>query len=220
MNVSKALSFIEKHGILLVFPIDNRKDPLSLWSSFHPRSEMRWEWDSDGDNRVADLWRLREQLSRSGKVVYTKWFRGRATFFSREIFVAMLAALGSSRDTRTGALSDLSPPAREILGILQSDSPLSTKELKRASGLQGKLHERAYEHALKALWSRLLIVGYGERDDGAFPSLLVGASQLLFEELWSESIEMAPKEGRDRVEARVQEASPFLKQFLKQISGT
>lgn len=69
-------------------------------------------------------------------------------FFSREIFVAMLSALGSSRDTRTGAHAAFSPQAREVLGILQSDSPLSTKELKRASGLQGKLHERALDEAL------------------------------------------------------------------------
>ncbi len=71
---------------------------------------------------------------------------------------------------------------------------------------------------MSELWMRLLIVGYGERDDGAFPPLLVGASQLLFEDLWAESIMGVPKEGRDRVEARVPSASPFLKQFYKQIS--
>ena len=32
------------------------------------------------------------------------------------------------------------------------------------------------------LWSRLLIVG--EVDDGAFPSLAVGATELVFEDLW------------------------------------
>lgn len=40
---------------------------------------MHWEWDDAGDKRVADLWHLREELSRSGeRVVYTKWFQNRA----------------------------------------------------------------------------------------------------------------------------------------------
>jgi hypothetical protein len=37
---------------------------------------------------------------------------------------------------------------------------------------------------MKFLWTRLLIVGVGEVDDGAFPSLAVGATELVFEDLW------------------------------------
>src|SRR5205809_926272 len=100
MKISSAVSAIEKNGILLVYPIDNRKEPPSLWSSFFPKSQMRWEWDTGGDHRVADLWRLREELSRSGKVVYAKWYRGRATFFSKQVFTWMLALLESSHAQR------------------------------------------------------------------------------------------------------------------------
>ena len=67
------------------------KRPLSLWSVFHPRTLMRWDWDESSDVRVGQLWQLREELARSRKVVYGKWYRNRATFFSRELFVALLA---------------------------------------------------------------------------------------------------------------------------------
>lgn len=180
MNRKTAVSAIEQHGILLVFPIDNRREPHSLWYDFFPKSRMRWEWDSDGDDRVAQLWHLREELSRSGKVVYAKWFRGRATFFSRRVFTGLLSHFSRMLPPPVG----LSPEARSILATLEESSPLSTKELKRATDLEGRFHAPSFDRATKELWERLLIVGYGERDDGAFPSLVYGATRWMFEDLW------------------------------------
>lgn len=211
MNVRSAVEAIEKHGILLVYPVENRKEPLSLWSAFFPRSRMRWEWDEEGDDRVSRLWHLREELSRSGKVVYSKWYRGRATFFSKEIFTGLLAALGTSRMPRQG----LSPAAREILEVLSLDSPLSTRQIKRATDLIGRANEAAYHRAMNELSSRLLIVGFGEVDEGAFPSLASGATELLFEDLWSASRGMEPDLALKSVRDRLGETNPFLKQLLR-----
>jgi hypothetical protein len=205
MKLTRAVAAIEKHGALLVYPIDNRKDPLSLWSVFHPRTPMRWEWDQDGDDRVSRLWHLRAELSASGKVVYAKWFRGRATFFSREVFTAFLAA---------GSRPYLGPEARSLLEALSLDSPLSTKQLKRATGLTGRLMEPAYERAMKELWSRFLIVGYGEVDDGAFPSLAIGASAVLFEDLHEAARALRPDEARAFLEAKLG-GTLFLRQARK-----
>ena len=60
---------------------------------------MVWEWDEDGDGRVSDLWHLREKLSKSGQLIYGKWFRGRATLMSREIFPALLKSLNPNLPT-------------------------------------------------------------------------------------------------------------------------
>jgi len=207
----KAVSLIESNAILLVYPIDNRPEPRSLWSEFFPKSRMRWEWDTDGDDRVASLWRLREELSRSGKVVYAKWYQGRATFFSRELFTDLLAVHRTADLDR----ARLSPEARLILSTLESDSPLSTKELKAATDLRGKLLESTYEKAMRELWRLSLIVGYGERDDGAFPSLLVGATRHHFEDLWDKATGIDPTQARARVESRLKEDPPFLKFFRK-----
>jgi hypothetical protein len=177
---------------------------------------MRWDWDQDVDDRVSDLWRLRESLSRSGKVVYAKWFRGRATFFSRELFADLLAAYGTSR--LSARELGFGEDAKRILETLEMDSPLSTKQLKAATELRGKLFERAYDRAMKSLWNRLAIVGFGEIDDGAFPSLAVGATRNLFEDLWEESRGIDPATARERVVERLGEDSLFYRHFLKTLS--
>ena len=91
MNQRSAISKINKAGILLVFPIKNNKEPDSLWRQFFPRKKMIWEWSEDGEEGVADLWHLMKRLSDCRKVIYSKWYQGRATFFSIELFTALLA---------------------------------------------------------------------------------------------------------------------------------
>lgn len=78
----------------------------------------------------------------------------------------------------------LSPTARLILDTLEEDSPLSTKQLKMMTDLRGKDNEPIYNKSLKELFKRFLIVGYGEVDDGAFPSLAVAATKSIYEDLW------------------------------------
>lgn len=172
---------------------------------------MRWEWDESGDQGVADLWNLRGELSTTRKVVYTKWYRGRATYFSRPLFVAMLRRLNPEGVAREA----LSAPARRILDILEGESPLSTKELKRLSALKGRANEAVYERALRELWQRLLIVAFGEVDEGAFPSLAVGATSVIFEELYAEGQRLAPMEAERRILATLPEGNLFLKHFRK-----
>jgi hypothetical protein len=213
MDLRSAINKINKRGMLLVFPINNRKEPPSLWTEFFPKSQMSWEWDENGDSRVADLWHLRERLSKSGKVVYTKWFRGRATVISFELFTALLAWFGSaSRSTR-----GLSFQSREVMDLLDEDSPLSTKALKRAAGLQGRELERVYTAALKDLWSQLMIVGFGEVDEGAFPSLAIGSTRVIFEELWQESQKLQRKEALETIDRLLPEGTLFRK-FVNEVT--
>ncbi len=212
VTARQAIQFIEKRGILLVYPLDNRPEPKSLWSEFFPRSEMRWEWDSGGDDRVSDLWHLKSELSASGKVVYAKWFRGRATFFSKSFFTDLLTALGGTRLDR----QTLTREARTILETLESDSPLSTKALKLSTDLRGKFFESTYEKALRELWRKGLIVGFGEVEDGAFPSLAIGATRHLFEDIWERARELDPNEAQARVVERAPPSTPFGK-FFKQL---
>ncbi len=129
----KAIQAINKQGALLVYPLANRKEPLSIWSELYPRVKMRWEWDEDADNRVAELWYLREELSRSREVVYAKWFQGRATFFSREVFVKLLSLF------RTSEGADFLP--RDSQNILEFLSMIRRFRPNRSSAaeLEGRL---------------------------------------------------------------------------------
>lgn len=201
MKIKSAVAKINRNGALLVYPVKNAAEPRSLWSEFFPKKEMRWEWTDDGDDGVAEMWHLMKRLSDSREVVYTKWYQGRATFFSRDLFTAMLRVRRKAPD------SGLCRDARKILNALEFESPLSTKELKRVTDLQGRFNEGDYSRAMKELFQRLLIVAFGEVDDGAFPSLAVGATKLLYEDLWMADLSL--DEAGLRIERHLPAGSRF-----------
>ncbi|MBL7687779.1 MAG: hypothetical protein JNJ49_07070 [Bdellovibrionaceae bacterium] len=147
----------------------------SLWQALFPRSKMRWEWDDSADSRVVQLWHLRREIAESQKVIYSKWYRDRATVFSMPCFRALYRVLEPARQA-------LSADAREILELLEYESPLSTKQLRRGVGLQGKENEKRFHAATRELWRSLAMVGIGEIDDGAFPSLAHAATHTVFED--------------------------------------
>jgi hypothetical protein len=211
MKKQKAIQAIEQEGILLVYPIKNNPEPDSLWAHLWPRSKMVWGWDSGADHKVSELWLLKEELSRSGKVVYAKWYQNRATFFSPETFVNMLAFERSE--------APLSSNSQIILEALEMDSPLSTKQLKEIADLQGRDMESAYNRAMKPLWQRLLIVAYGEVEDSSFPSTAVGASKTLFEPLWEESLAISPAKAEAYLSKKLGDENKFWK-FAKKIQAT
>ena len=207
----KAIQAIEKRGILLVYPIDNRPQPLSIWSELFPKTKMRWEWDDDGDARVAEVWHLKTILSESRQVVYAKWYQNRATFFSRRLWVALYKL------SRSWQPQKWTRESNEILEVLDSDSPLSTKQIKEAVNLQGKLLESTYERAMKPLWQHFDIVGFGEIEDSSFPSLAVGSARVIFEDLIQESKNMSMQEAQALFEQFLPEKSPWLKFWNRMI---
>lgn len=222
MNLKKPISLINQHGILLVFPIKNQKEPRSLWSVLHPRTPMRWEWDESGDNHVFEMWNMMKRLSENRSVVYSKWYQGRATFLSRELFTALLAELqpwqvNQFSDDSEGTLV-LPHSARQILEVLESDSPLSTKELKRFTDLQGRDNEPEYNRSMKVLFNHLLIIAAGEVDDGSFPSLAVGATKLIYEELWNDAQELSPEKAKAIIDRFVPEGT-LIRKYLERIKG-
>lgn len=210
----KMIEAIERRGCLLVYPLENRKEPASLWSELYPKTKMVWAWDADSDNRVGEMWIMREELARSEEVVYTKWFKNRATFFSKDTFVNMLAYLGSSQDRIV-----LPPSSQEALDSFLIDSPQSTKVIKENLGWQGKLMESHYNRAMKPLWNYLYLVGFGEVQDSSFPSLNMAASQTLFEDLWLKSQDLDAAKAEKFLLKKLGEDSPFFKYAKKLVTS-
>jgi hypothetical protein len=215
LSQKRAINLIDSKGILLVFPKNNQKDPASLWSQFFPKSKMKWEWDDDGDDRVAQMWGLMKSLSSRTEVVYSKWYQGRATFFSREVFAALLAFRNKLELQKN--LKPLSPEAREILSLLEDNSPLSTKVIKKEVALQGKRLESVYAKAMKELFCRLDIVAFGEVDDGAFPSLAIGATSLLFEDLVKDARLFSEKESQRVIEEFLPQESLWRREWNRHL---
>lgn len=212
-GVKKLKSLVEERGILLVYPLQNRAFPRSIWSALYPRSKMNWDWDTSGDDRVVELWHLREELSREDGVVYAKWYQGRATFFSAHIASSLIAAY----QTITNGERALSTDARSISKILAIDSPLSTKEIKKQAGLQGRALESTYNKAMKELWQGLAICGRGEVHDSSFPSLAVGLTRLLHPEIWEEAQSLETHAAIARVEKAIGKDEKMLSFFRKNL---
>jgi len=206
-----AISRINDKGVLLVFPVNNRPLPSSLWSEFFPGTRMVWDWNDDAAGPVHDMWALMKRLSDCREVVYSKWYQGRATFFSRELFTAMLCL----RSVRSDPRRRLSSTARHLLEVLENNSPLSTRRLKEWTDLQGRMNEPVYSRAMKELFSSLLIVGFGEVDDGAFPSLAVGATELLYDDLWRQAEAMSARKAQSIVDSFMPDGSHFRRYFEK-----
>ena len=211
MKYKKAIETINQKGILLVFPVNNNKEPLSLWSQFYPRSKMEWNWDNDGDNRVGEMWGLMKKLSDCREVVYSKWYQGRATFFSKKLFTALLRI----RQVQLCNQLELSRTSLQLLEILESDSPLSTKQLKKLAELQGKDNEKFYQRGMKQLFKNFHIVAFGEVDDGAFPSLAIGSTKNLYEELWVEAQELKLEKAWETINLFMPEGQLFRKYLEK-----
>lgn len=209
MKLDRVREVVERHGIVLVYPVPGKTSPPSLWSGLYPKRTMEWSWDADADPRVAEVWHLREALCRTGDVAYAKWFRGRATFFSMPVFHALLGTFAAAGDVFSGMPRE----ATELLDLLRERSPYSTKELRAASDLRGKAYESLYQHAMKALWSRLLVVGVGEVADGAFPSLSMAATEVMFEDVWAARARV-PHDAMRRLESALA-VSPFRREVAK-----
>lgn len=214
MKLARAVSIVDRLGICLVYPIDNKAEPVSLWSALYPRSKMSWSWDADADPRVAQVWHLRERLAHSSEVAYAKWFRGRATFFSLPVLHALLGRLAEAGDPFAG----LPHEALEILERLRESSPRSTKELRAEVGLRGKQFESLFNHAMKALWTRLLVVGTGEIPDGAFPSLAVAATEMMFEDAWNARMHV-PDDARAKLDEALARSPLFAKELARSVEA-
>jgi len=210
-SLESAVNCINERGALLVFPINNRELPLSLWSEFYPGKRMVWDWNDDAAGEVSDMWSLMKRLSDCGDVVYSKWYQGRATFFSKDLFTAMLRVRCIQADARR----QLSSTAKLLFEVLENNSPLSTRKLKELTDLQGRLHEAEYSSAMKELFTRFLIVGFGEVDDGAFPSLAVGATELLFDDLWRQAEALQVRAAQATIDRCLPPSSHFRRFFDK-----
>ncbi|MEA2753371.1 MAG: hypothetical protein QOI41_7514, partial [Myxococcales bacterium] len=137
-----------------------------------------------------------------------KWYRGRATFFSLPVFHALLGRLTEAGDVFAG----LPHESIEILERLRELSPRSTKDLRAEVGLRGKPFESLFNHAMKALWTRLLVVGTGEIPDGAFPSLAVAATEMVFEDTWNARAHV-PADARAKLDEALKRSPKFAKEL-------
>jgi len=102
-----------------------------------------------------------------------------------------------------------------LLEALESNAPLSTRTLKELTDLQGTLNEAADTREMKDLFTWFLIDGFGEVNVGAFPSLPVGATESLCDELWREADQVPQRKVQAIVDRFMPQSSPCHRYFDK-----
>lgn len=89
--MNKFANVIQDKGMLLMFPIKNEKDPDSFWPHVFPRSKFFWDWTKDTDPKIFKIRTIIDELLNNDQIIQAKWYKNRATFFSKETFQHMLA---------------------------------------------------------------------------------------------------------------------------------
>ena len=69
-----------------------------------------------------------------------------------------------------------------------------------------------------ALWTRLLVVGTGEVPDGAFPSLAVSATEMMFDDAWNARTHV-PAAARAKLDEALARSPAFAKELAKSVKA-
>ena len=151
-TVEEAAAWVDGVGVALVFPKDDVVLP-SLWRAAGG-ADVYSERDANGSfvQWVAPMdfvWATKDELPERGLVCAGKHVRGRASLISLALLPAFVAV--AARD-------DVDPLERQLVDLLLSAGPLSTRELPDLLPGHDRKHVRA---ALDRLQKRFLVTNAG-----------------------------------------------------------
>jgi hypothetical protein len=128
----EALDFINKYGIVTLFPIKDFKFP-NLYQATAGK---------DKDEKFEKSWQWADNLAEKKKIHYGKLVRKQVTLISLEMFPYLYRLYGKRR---------LSETAQRILGFLKQNGATSTTLLKKNLNLTGKANKHKFMKAMDEL---------------------------------------------------------------------
>jgi len=135
----EALAFIEKHGLVTLFPIKDTHFP-SLYGATAGKSK---------EEKFEKAWAWSDNLAQQKKIYYGKLVGKQVTLVSLEIFPHIFK-LYHNRE-------ELNEPARRILNYLTQHGATSTTNLRKELKLMGKEQKSKFTKALEQLQLNLFI---------------------------------------------------------------
>ncbi len=115
------------------------------------------------------IWGWKDQLPRTRRAWYGKYFKSRGTFLSLEMLTQMLssresfaAAGDAERFYRDGRIS---APAREVWEALEEHGPMATLELRHACKMDSKAGNVRYKKAMLELQCLLVVTHFGAEQE-------------------------------------------------------
>lgn len=175
----KVLSLINEHQIVYVYP-HKSKEEVSIFRLLYPKKEFRWDWSEAADPKLVELWWLKDDLARSKKVVYGRFFKAKPCFVSIKKFQLLL------KNTLVN-IDQLNALETFIYELLLENSPQSTRMIKKVYRKLGvEVYTRTeWNKAFLGLQKKLLICNLGdsEREHSPMPSTEYAAVEHVFENL-------------------------------------
>jgi len=163
-RLRSCLEFIQREGVVSVFPAKGKRALPSLFRFLHPRSSFSWVWDENGDDKVVKLWWLKNEIAASKKVLYGRFFT------NQPVFVAFARAKELRAQVQRVPLGELD---RYVLELLEQNSPQTLRMMKRQARLEGRDFLRSeWQKSLLKLQKQFLICSLGDstRESGPMPS--------------------------------------------------
>jgi hypothetical protein len=185
-TLEEAAAWVDGVGLALVFPKDDLVLP-SLWCAAGGTDEFA-ERQPDGTfvkwtEPMAFVWRTKDELPAQRLVCAGKHLRGRAALVALDVLPALVAAAD-----RGGAPS---PVEDEVLEVVRSTGPVSTRELPELLPHHARKVVRA---AVDRLQRRLVLTNAGLEQSDGWPAILVD----LVERRYADRLRALPAEDEAR----------------------
>ena len=179
-TVEEAAAWVDRVGLALVFPKDDLVLP-SLWYAAGG-ADTYAERDADGGfvrwvEPMSFVWGAKSELPARGLCCGGNHLRGRASLVSHELVPALIA-VSRGRD-------EPSDVEREVIDVLESAGPTSTRELPE---LLAHRERRAVRAALDRLQRDLLVTNAGLEQHDRWPANIVD----LVERRYADRLRSAP----------------------------
>jgi hypothetical protein len=155
---SDAVRFINLVGFCVLFPVKNV--PLSsLYYAVANRPPTGW-------GKYSQLiWKWKDELPKSRRAFYGKYFKGRATFLSLEFLPHFLATEGTALDANEAEefyeAGRITRNALELWQALAQHGPLPTLELRHACKLETQAGNARFKKAMLELQGLLIVTHSG-----------------------------------------------------------
>jgi hypothetical protein len=164
-TLEEAAAWVARVGLALVFPKDDLVLP-SLWYAAGGTDEFS-ERQPDGTfvkwtKPMEFVWSTKDELPSERLACAGKHVRGRASLVALDLLPALVAA--------TDRGGDRSPVEEEVLEVIRSAGPVSTRELPELLGHRTRREVRA---AIDGLQRRLILTNAGLEETDGWPAILV-----------------------------------------------
>ena len=166
-TIDDALDFVNQNGLVFAFK-SKRSELPCLWHAACGERDPVMPLHTHHDPSIGLVWRAKDELPARKKIYYGKALKKTPTMISLSLFPAFYAAKGYRKKDdlfspfRRG---DMSLSARRIMDVIVDSPPMTTKDLKLASGHGASDRRHQFDRAMAELQERLLVVKIAENYD-------------------------------------------------------